>query len=176
MLKQLINKLDFVESDWVLVANGMCNNPSIRRLFIAVSKAGDGPLWVILILGQLILDPADASAGVVIAICGLFNLALYKLIKHQTVRNRPCVRWPHIRNATAALDHYSFPSGHTLHATTFSIMLCALYPAALWVLWPFAMLVAVSRVVLGLHYPSDVLAAVAIGYGVAEFGLGLIAA
>ncbi|NVK30276.1 MAG: phosphatase PAP2 family protein [Gammaproteobacteria bacterium] len=175
MLKQLINKLDFVESDWVLLAIRLCNNPNVRRLLVAVSKAGDGTLWVVLILGQMLLDPAEAAWGGVIALCGLFNLSLYKLIKHQTLRNRPCVRWPHIRNATAALDHYSFPSGHTLHATTFSIMLCTLYPAAIWVLLPFAVLVAVSRVVMGLHYPSDVLAAVVIGYGVAEFGLGLIA-
>ena len=40
-----------------------------------------------------------------------------------------------------------------------------------WLLVPFAASVAASRVVLGLHYPSDVLAATAIGTGLASASL-----
>ena len=61
------------------------------------------------------------------------------------------------------LDEFSFPSGHTLHAVAFTAVACAWYPPLALLLVPFALLVAASRVVLGLHYPSDVLAAIAIG-------------
>ena len=74
----------------------------------------------------------------------------------------------------APLDEFSFPSGHTLHAVSFSLVALAYYPILAWLLLPFALSVAVSRVVLGMHYPSDVLAAVAIGTGLASLSLWLI--
>ena len=61
----------------------------------------------------------------------------------------------------------SFPSGHTLHAVTFSMIACAYFPALAVILVPFALLVAISRMVLGLHYPSDVLAGAALGLAIA---------
>ena len=60
------------------------------------------------------------------------------------------------------LDLFSFPSGHTLHAVAFSIIACAFYPAFSVVLVPFTVLVAGSRIILGLHYPSDVIAGAAV--------------
>jgi undecaprenyl-diphosphatase len=71
------------------------------------------------------------------------------------------------RALIAPLDEFSFPSGHTLHAVAFSLVAIAHYPPLAWVLVPFTAAVAASRVVLGLHYPSDVLAATSFGAAVA---------
>ncbi|MFP4516233.1 MAG: phosphatase PAP2 family protein, partial [Desulfovibrionales bacterium] len=68
---------------------------------------------------------------------------------------------------TAPLDWYSFPSGHTLHAVSFTIVVMAYFPVLGLVLIPFSVLIALSRLVLGLHYPSDVLAGSCIGAMVA---------
>ncbi|MNV30971.1 phosphatidylglycerophosphatase B [compost metagenome] len=62
----------------------------------------------------------------------------------------------------APLDEFSFPSGHTLHAVSFTIVALAYYPWLAPLLVPFTVLIGLSRVVLGLHYPSDVLAATGI--------------
>ena len=63
----------------------------------------------------------------------------------------------------APLDRYSFPSGHTLHAVAFSTVVLATYGILAWLLVPFTLAVATSRVVLGLHYPTDVAAGAAVG-------------
>ncbi len=94
-------------------------------------------------------------------------------------RWRPAGRGPfagdrRIRAWVAPLDEFSFPSGHTLHATAFSVVAVAHYPVLAWLLAPFALAVAASRVVLGLHYPSDVLAAIAIGGLLAAASLWLV--
>ena len=74
----------------------------------------------------------------------------------------------------APLDEFSFPSGHTLHAVTFTLIAIAWFPALAWILLPFAASVALSRVVLGLHYPSDVLAASVIGSALASLSLWIV--
>ena len=71
------------------------------------------------------------------------------------------------------LDRYSFPSGHTLHAVSFTIMIAHFEPLLLPVAIPFAILVAASRVILGLHYPSDVIVGALIGASLASASIGL---
>ena len=76
----------------------------------------------------------------------------------------------------APLDEFSFPSGHTLHAVSFSLIALAYFPVLMPILLPFTLLVALSRVVLGLHYPSDVIAATLIGCALGGASLWLGAA
>jgi undecaprenyl-diphosphatase len=61
-----------------------------------------------------------------------------------------------IRCFMPPLDRYSFPSGPTLHAVAFIVIACSYIPWLAVLLVPFAAAVALSRVVLGLQYPSDV--------------------
>ena len=74
----------------------------------------------------------------------------------------------------APLDRYSFPSGHTLHAISLTVLYGAYEPMMLIVMAPFAALVAASRIVLGLHYPSDVLVGGTIGAALATSSIALV--
>jgi undecaprenyl-diphosphatase len=96
-------------------------------------------------------------------------------MKQRFVRERPYISHLRIRVGTAPLDRYSFPSGHTLHAVCFAILLTAYFPVFAWLVVPFAALVAVSRVVLGLHYPTDVVVGALIGAGLAMASMSIVA-
>jgi undecaprenyl-diphosphatase len=105
------------------------------------------------------------------AVTGIVAATLYRLLKRWTRRPRPFRAHADITAYIAPLDEFSFPSGHTLHAVTFSLVALAHLPVLAPLLVPFTLLVALSRVVLGLHYPSDVLAAMLIGVVLAATSL-----
>jgi undecaprenyl-diphosphatase len=104
---------------------------------------------------------------------GAVGLLVYRALKNRLVRERPFVGLVGIECAMPPLDRYSFPSGHTLHAVLFTVLAVEAIPALAGVLVPFASLVAASRVVLGLHYPSDVIAGGALGGALAAASIAL---
>jgi undecaprenyl-diphosphatase len=140
-----------------------CNDRT-RRCFRGVSRLGDGPLWYVLIFASAWLGgDIGKTAALHLGAIGLTSLLIYRSLKRWTRRPRPFAQHASIQAHIAPLDEFSFPSGHTLHATAFSVVACYYFPALAWLLVPFTLMVALSRVVLGLHYPSDVLAAFSIG-------------
>ena len=145
-----------------------------RRVFRIASRLGDGIVWYLLIVLLPVLYGAPAlKPAIVMAFTGVLGVALYTLLKRLFVRERPFITHAAIDLRGAPLDRYSFPSGHTLHAVSFAWQATAHFPELGWVLVPLAALIAASRVVLGLHYPSDVLAGAAIGAALAELGTSL---
>ena len=146
----------------------------VRQPFRAVSWLGDGWIWYALILSQLLL-PDGTFPAVHLALTGGAGLLAYKFIKRHAVRERPFITHPAISCAAAPLDRYSFPSGHTLHAVSFAILGAHYWPALAAPLAAFAALVALSRIVLGLHYPTDVAAGALLGSGLALGSLKIAA-
>lgn len=161
---------------WATVLHRASAQPQLRRLLVAASRLGDGGPWVVVMLALPLplFGGMDGSvAALQMAAAGTVNLVLYLGLKYGVGRPRPFVDCPDIRCCTRPLDAFSFPSGHTLHAVSFAIILGHHYPAlALW-LWAYAALVATSRVVLGLHYPSDVVAGAVAGGTTAALIVGL---
>ncbi len=145
-------------------------------LFAAVSRLGDGIFWYALMLTLLVIYRQEAMPAVAhMLLCGGVCLLIYRWIKAKTTRMRPCHFSDDIRLTVQPLDIYSFPSGHTLHAVAFTVVGVAYYPLLAWLLIPFTLLVALSRLVMGLHYPSDVIAGAGLGAGLATLSLWLLA-
>jgi undecaprenyl-diphosphatase len=143
-----------------------------RRIFQVASRLGDGIAWyVLLLLLPVLYGSAAVRPAAVMALTGAAGVLIYALLKRLFVRERPFITHAGIDRAAAPLDRYSFPSGHTLHAVSFTWQAMVHFPELAWVLVPLAALIAASRVVLGLHYPSDVLAGAAIGAALAEVGV-----
>lgn len=142
---------------------------SVRQLFRAVSWLGDGWFWYGLIASApWLYGRAGAYVAAQMTLTGVVGVALYKLIKQHAVRERPFITHSAIQCASAPLDRYSFPSGHTMHAVSFTLLMAHAFPEWALPLTAFTCLVALSRVILGLHYPTDVAAGAALG-GVLAF-------
>jgi undecaprenyl-diphosphatase len=160
------------ELDWCRRFNRVIDRQGLERLFAWVSRLGDGMFWYALIVVLPLAQGYSAlPATRQMAMVGLLCLAVYKWLKARTGRPRPYARHALIRVTVPPLDQYSFPSGHTLHAVAFSAVTVFHYPRLSWLLLPFTTLVALSRLVLGLHYPSDVLAGALLGAGLSMFVL-----
>lgn len=147
----------------------------LTGLLRVCSRLGDGVFWYSLIaVLPLHYGWQGLQASLHMLLIAGLGLLIYKWLKTRTVRPRPCAVSQHVTQHTAALDQFSFPSGHTLHAVCFSTVLLAYFPGLALLVVPFTFLVAVSRPVLGVHYPSDVLAGAALGYLLAEGSLLLL--
>jgi undecaprenyl-diphosphatase len=145
-----------------------------RKVMRVSSRLGDGLLWYgLLVALPLLYGTAVIRVVLIMVATGLSGHLIYRHLKSSLVRERPYIRHPGINLAMPPLDRYSFPSGHTLHAVNFAWQAVAHFPVLGWMLVPAVALIALSRVVLGLHYPTDVLAGAAIGAVLAACGLAL---
>jgi undecaprenyl-diphosphatase len=167
-------RVDAVEYRICLRLNHGAAFPIPRRIFQVASRLGDGLIWYVLIValpciyGRQALRPA-----LLLALTGALGLVVYKVLKRACVRERPFITHATIDLAMAPLDRYSFPSGHTLNAVSFALQVSIHFPQLAWVLVPLALTIAASRVVLGLHYPTDVLAGAVLGTALGALGLAL---
>jgi len=173
---ELIRRFDTAEESLCLTFNRFSERRGICVFFAAVSRLGDGIFWYTLILALPLLFGLGASIRTVqLAVTGFVGVAIYKFLKHRFVRERPYISHLRIHAGAAPLDRYSFPSGHTLHAVSFAIMITAYFPVLGWLVVPFAIAVALSRVVLGLHYPTDVAVGAGIGATLAFASMSFVA-
>lgn len=169
----VIAYFDNLEIGLCLRINRLGRTAWLRRFFAVISRLGDWSFWVAMALPLWLLKGEDALAPMIhIALTALVGIAIYKLLKRCLVRERPFVNNGTILCGAAPLDRYSFPSGHTLHAVSLTTMLTYVEPVMAIICAPFAVLVAMSRIILGLHYPSDVIVGAAIGGTLAYLSIG----
>ncbi|HEX5419966.1 MAG TPA: phosphatase PAP2 family protein [Gammaproteobacteria bacterium] len=157
-------RFDRVELGICRCLNRSSGVAAVRRLFSLASLLGDGWFWYALIaLLPFMYGREGLAAAVQMGLTSFVGIAAYKLVKNRAVRERPYITHHAISCITAPLDRYSFPSGHTLHAVCFTLLMTSHFPQWMASLCLFALLVALSRIALGLHYPTDVAAGAVLG-------------
>ncbi len=174
-MNQMLSRMQALDSALCVTVSHTGQYRLIRNWFRMVSRLGDGVFWYVLMLAILATQQTDGIKPVLhMLAAGLTGTLIYKWLKQKTLRPRPYQVRQDVFMSGKPLDHFSFPSGHTLHAVAFGLVALFYYPLLAMVLIPFIAMVGISRVVLGLHYPSDVLAGAAIGYVIAFASISLI--
>lgn len=140
----------------------------IRRLAIAATRAGDGWLWYLTGISILLLGGAERLTAVASAgSAALVGVGIFTSLKKLSGRKRPCEIEPHCWATLLPPDQFSFPSGHTITAFAVAIAFGEFYPALLLALLVCALVIATSRILLGMHFLSDVVAGALLGAGLA---------
>src|SRR5689334_6122802 len=106
-----------------------------------------------------------AMKGLTYAVVGMIIVTsrFDAVLKDAIGRARPFVGDPSVHPSIALPHDPSMPSGHAMNAFAGAVLLGSIVPRARWALLALACAVALSRVYLGVHFPSDVLAGAALG-------------
>ena len=119
-------------------------------ILLGISFSKGGIKGKIAVLGVLLLIVVTDQTG-------------YRLLKELFERPRPCNSLSDVLIPLGCTGSYSFPSNHALNNFAAAMFFYKLFPKLKWALFAGATIVAISRVYLGLHYPSDILGGAIIG-------------
>jgi undecaprenyl-diphosphatase len=134
----------------------------IRATAIILAHSGDSWFWI---LGLGLLwwfgDEYWKHLALVMLIGIAATALVVMVIKFTVRRSRPQGEWGRIYRST---DPHSFPSGHAARCMMLAVLTLGVGP--LWLgllLLIWAPLVGIARAVMGVHYPSDILAGMVLG-------------
>jgi undecaprenyl-diphosphatase len=147
----------------------------MRLWMIAATRCGDGWLWyamglIVALFGGAERVAALAAAGLAVGL----GIAVFLKLKRTIGRRRPCALEPHCWATLLPPDQFSFPSGHTITAFAVALALGSFYPTMLPGLLFCAASVAASRILLGMHFLTDVIAGAALGAALGELCASLL--
>jgi undecaprenyl-diphosphatase len=147
----------------------------LRLWMVAATRGGDGWLWYATGVVVALFGGPDRLQAILSAVLAAgVGVAMFLKLKRSFGRKRPCAIQPHCWATLLPPDQFSFPSGHTITAFSVTVALGVYYPFMLPGLLFLAISVAVSRILLGMHFLTDVLAGAAIGGLLGYFSADLL--
>ena len=140
-----------------------------------ISHTGDGYLYAAIGIIAHLYDNSSGNQYVATNLLAfVIELPTYLVLKNLIKRDRPNVAISHITAFIIPSDKFSFPSGHSAAAFLMAVTTSYFYPELASYSILYASLVGISRVLLGVHYPSDILAGACLGSISAYIGISLI--
>ena len=171
MLNVLTN-LDILVYRWFI---RLQQSPYLTQSARLVSHSGDG--WLYGFFGVSMLMLGDSHSILVLKaglVAFLIELPCFMLLKAMIKRDRPFIRVSESSSVITPADKFSMPSGHTTAAFLMAALIGYFFGVFLLVVYCWAALIGLSRVVLGVHYPSDILAGAALGTSCAVLGIIIV--
>ncbi len=151
---------------------GLNGRRLIRAVMPWISHSGNGYYYPAIPLFFYFINPHIGRSFLLTGIVAFtIELPLYIALKHGIKRDRPCKVLSGVYPRISPSDLFSFPSGHTAAAFLIATLIGHSFPVLLVPVFIWALLVGVSRIYLGVHYPSDILAGLLIGIFCAFAGI-----
>ena len=136
----------------------------LRVWMMASTRGGDGWLWYALGIFVATFGGHERFVAILASVMAVgLGILLFRRLKRSIGRKRPCAIEAHCWATLLPPDQFSFPSGHTITAFAITLAMSQFYPIMLPGLLFCAASVAASRILLGMHFLTDVLAGAAIG-------------
>jgi undecaprenyl-diphosphatase len=136
----------------------------VRMWMICATRGGDGWLWYALGAAAVLFGGrAGLAAAAQAGMAAGSGIVLFLWLKRAAGRRRPCALEPHCWSTLLPPDRFSFPSGHTITAFATVVPMAAQFPDMSAGIYFCAVSVAASRVLLGMHFLSDVVAGAVLG-------------
>jgi undecaprenyl-diphosphatase len=128
------------------------------------SHSANGYYYPLIAAFLFLIDPGNAVRFLLAALIAFaIELPVCTIMKYGIKRSRPFEALSFIYKRRSPGDRFSLPSGHTAAAFVMIVLLSSFYPILILPLVIWATLAGMSRIYLGVHYPSDVLAGMAVG-------------
>ena len=168
-LLQSIHNYDVLTFSWCLRRKKREQAVKISR---AVSFTADGPMY--LIIGSLFIWMKQWDIVTLLVAGFVIERLFYVTFKSLFKRNRPPAAIPGYKSEIEPSDQFSFPSGHTSAAFLWAGCLSFALPWLAWIVYPWAVCVGIARVLLGVHFPTDILAGAILGSTICTVLIGFL--
>ena len=161
-----IDRIERIDTAGLRYAHGL-RRPWLSPLLVVFTRTGNlGLLWIAL---AAMLDHPQRVTLTLVA-----TMLVCESIKQIARRERPALA--RMERLIGVQKTTSFPSGHAASAMAAAVLLTAFAPAFAPIWFGLAALMALSRVYVGVHYPSDVAVGAMIGIVIGVVSLGLVTA
>lgn len=172
---RLLDSITQFDTRMFLWATGSRHQQSLAKTARMVSRSGDGYLQITLPLLLIFLGVNFATSLFQAVLVGFaFQLPVYWVLKNSFKRRRPPQAIPSFCASIVASDEFSFPSGHTAGAFLLCFLIASFYGVAALPLVAWAICVGASRVILGVHFPTDILAGILLASCSATISLSIL--
>lgn len=168
---KLLTTFDLFAFNW---CTGLPRSSEIAFVSRQVSRLGDGGLYLLLGILLAVFEPQHGMSFLAVGILAyLIELPVYVVLKNTIKRDRPCEALSFDAYIVPS-DKFSFPSGHAAAAFVFAGLVAYFYPTFSLLAYTLALMIGASRVLLGVHYPSDIAAGAFLGMACCALALSLM--